>query len=161
MGNINNSTGFHEHHTHNHECDCHSHERKEIVLSDTEKSILLEIEKFNCLPISRFIMCSSTESEIRFVGLPAVFINSLDESMENVKKFGGILSRLEEHDLISLDYDMPIRGFNYDNYTNSELYLYFKETVKEGRKNPAFLCDTAEIELGSMALTEYGVEILK
>lgn len=147
-----------EHHAHNHDCCCHSHENKEVVLNDAEKAILMDLARFNCLPISRFIMSSSTEEEARFVALSPVFISALDDSMETVKKIGAILSGLEDKDLITLDYDLPIRGYDYEQYKNSELYAYFKETVKEGMKKTANLCDTAEIELGSMALTEYGDE---
>jgi hypothetical protein len=62
--------------------------------------------------------------------------------------------------LISLDYDIPLQDYDYTQYTKSALYSYFKETVNEGKKNPGFLFDTAEIELGSIALTEFGERVV-
>ena len=105
-------------------------------------------------------MSSSTEKEARFVSLAPVYITALDDSMETVKKIGAILSVLEKKGLISLDYDTPLQDYDYTQYTNSVLFAYFTETVNEGKKSPRFLCDTAEIEFGSMALTEFGKESL-
>lgn len=160
--NTENTNRPHEHSSHDHDCCCHSHEykEKEIEFNNMEKSILMDLSTHHCLPISRFIMSSSTEEEARFVALSPVFINDLGDSMEKVKEIGAILSGLEEKDLITLDYDIPIHGYDYQQYTNSVLYSYFRETVKEGMKKTTNLCDTAEIELGSMALTEFGDEVV-
>jgi len=158
--NTENTIVPHEHHSHNHDCCCHSHEHKEVTLNDVEKSFLKNLAERNCLPISRFVMSSTTQEEARFVALSPVHIIALDDSMEAVKKIGAMLSGLEENQLITLDYDIPIRGYEYELYKNSELFLYFKETIKEGATKDKFLCDTAEIELGSMELTKYGIEIL-
>ena len=164
----------HQHH-HSHsgggDCSCHSHSpnseracthsQEPLTINSEERSVLLEFEQRNHLPVSRFVMSSSTEKEARFVSLAPVYINALDDSMETVKKIGAILSVLEKKGLISLDYDIPLQDNDYTQHTNSVLFAYFTETVNEGKGNPRFLCDTAEIELGSMALTEFGEESLR
>jgi len=105
-------------------------------------------------------MSSSIEEEARLVSLAPVYINSVDDNMETVKEIRTVLSELEEKGLISLDYDIPLQDYDYTQYTKSALFSYFKETVNEGkRRNPSFLFDTAEIELGSIALTEFGEKV--
>lgn len=156
----------HQSHSCSGDCGCHSnssdsergfaHFREPLSLNSEEISVLLEIMQFSYLPVSRFIMSSSSEEDARFVSLAPVYINALDDSMETVKKIGTVLSGLAKKGLISLDYDILLQGYNYTLETNSVLFEYFAKTVNEGKKNPSFLCDTAEIDLGSMALTKFG-----
>lgn len=135
--------------------------RKKITLNPIEKSVLLEFLQIPYFPISRFIMSSSKESEARFVCLEPVYLENREDSMEKVKEIGAVLSKMEEKGLLTLDYDIALEGYDYDLHTGSELYGYFKKTVEEGAKKARFLCDTAEIEAGSMALTEYGEQMAK
>lgn len=158
----------HKHQSHScaSDCSCHSHSsdsgrgrahsQEPLIISSEEKSVLLELTQCSQLPVSRFVMSSSTEKEARFVSLAPVYIKALDDTMESVKKKGSVLSKLEKKGLISLDYDTPMQGYDYTLHTNSALFAYFTETVNEAKKNPSFLCDTAEIEFGSIALTEFG-----
>jgi len=158
----------HKHQSHScaSDCSCHSHSSNSgkghahsqgpLTISSEEKSVLLELKQCSQLPVSRFVMSSSTEKEARFVSLAPVYIEALDDSMESVKQKGTVLSKLEKKRLICLDYDIPMQGYDYTLHTNSALFAYFTETVNEAKKNSSFLCDTAEIEFGSIALTEFG-----
>jgi len=158
----------HKHQSHScaSDCSCHSHSsdsgkghahsQEPLTISSEEKSVLLELKQCSQLPVSRFVMSSSTEKEARFVSLAPVYIKALDDSMESVKQKGSVLSQLEKKGLISLDYDSPMQGYDYTLHTNSALFAYFTETVNEAKKKPSFLCDTAEIEFGIIALTELG-----
>ena len=158
----------HKHQSHScaSDCSCHSHSsdsgkghahsQEPLTISSDEKSVLLELTQCSQLPVSRFVMSSSTEKEARFVSLAPVYIKALDDSMESVKQKGSVLSQLEKKGLISLDYDSPMQGYDYTLHTNSALFAYFTETVNEAKKKPSFLCDTAEIEFGIIALTELG-----
>lgn len=156
----------HQSHSCASDCSCHSHSsdsgrgpaqaQEPVTISSEEKSVLLELTQSSQLPVSRFVMSSSTEKEARFVSLAPVVIKDLDDSMESVKEKGAVLSKLAKKGLISLDYDTPMQGYDYTLHTNSALFAYFTETVNEAKKKPSFLCDTAEIEFGSMALTEFG-----
>lgn len=170
--NTDNTKAVHKHHSHSGggDCSCHSHSsdskrgcthsQEPLEISSEEISILLELKQSSYLPVSRFVMSSSTEEEARFVCLAPVYINALDDSMETVKKIGAILSVLEKKGLISLNYDIPLQDNDYTQHTNSVLFAYFTETVNEGKNNPSFLCDTAEIEFGSMTLTEGGKKVI-
>jgi hypothetical protein len=159
---------------HSHCCsdDCCNHNHKSkageydpalesLTFNSKEISFLKEFAKCNYLPVSRFIMSSSIEEDAWLESLAPVYINSMDDSMETVKEIREVLSELEEKGLISLDYDIPLQDYDYAQHTQSALFAFFKETVDEGKKNPSFLFDTAEIELGSIALTELGEKVFE
>ena len=173
MNSDDKNQAIHSDHNHSHSCsdDCcgHSHTSslegncahslESLTINKKEKAFLVELVKFRYLPVSRFIMSSSIEHEARLVSLAPVYIIAIDDSMETVKEIGTVLSELEEKGLISLDYDIPLQDYDYTKHTKSALYSYFQETVSEGKKKPSFLFDTAKIELGSIALTEFGEKV--
>jgi len=130
-------------------------------INSKEISFMLELVKHSYLPVSRFIMSSSIETEARIVSLEPVFINDIDDNMETVKEIGKVLSELEKKGVISLDYDIPLQGYEYTQFKESALFSYFQDTVNEGKRNLSFLFDTAEIELGSIALTEFGERVFE
>ena len=156
----------HQSHSCASDCSCHSHSsdsgrggahsQEPLTISSEEKSVLLELTQCSQLPVSRFVMSSSTEKEARFVALAPVYLKALDDSMESVKQKGKVLSQLEKKGLISLNYDAPMQGYDYALHTNSALFEFFIDTINKAKVNPGFLCDTAEIEFGRMALTEFG-----
>ncbi|MEN6350994.1 MAG: Abi-alpha family protein [Syntrophomonas sp.] len=163
---------IHKEQNHTHSCcgDCcsshtsnlegeYAHSLESLRINNKEITFLRELVKCNYLPVSRFIMSSSIEEEARIVSLAPVYINSIDDSMEMVKEIRTILAELEKKGLISLDYDIPLQDYDYTQYTKSALFLYFQETVNEGKRNPSYLFDTAEIELGSIALTDFGEKV--
>jgi hypothetical protein len=166
-------------HNHEHGCGCgcgshgHSHTHQEqqeescggccskqgqepIHIVKEELELLLELKEYNYLPISEFVMCSSENDHVRFSGLAPVYIKKMNDSMEVVREKRTVLKQLEEKGLISLDYDIPLQGYDYSMHTESELYKYFIETVEAGKNNSDFICDKAEIEFGSAALTLLG-----
>ena len=162
-------------HDHSHSCcsdccgDSHSsksagdcaHSLESLTINSKEISFLAELVKCSYLPVSRFIMSSSIEEEARIESLAPVYINDIEDSMETVKEIGTVLSELEKKGLISLDYDIPLQKYEYIPYKESALFSYFKETVNEGKRKQSFLFDTAEIELGSIALTEFGARVFE
>lgn len=163
---------IHKDQNHTHSCcgDCcsshtsnlereYAHSMESLRINSKEISFLMELVKCNYLPVSRFIMSSSIEEEAWIVSLAPVYIITIDDSMETVKEIGTVLSDLEKKGLISLDYDIPLQDYDYTQYTKSALFSYFQETVNEGKRNPSYLFDTAEIELGSIALTEFGEKV--
>lgn len=162
----------HEHH-HEHGCGCgcghehhHPHDPRPITeqalaveVNGNELAILKTVEAVGCLPVARFIATRSDEEEVVIDCLSPVYLYETTDTMEEVKSIGAVLRGLEEKGLMSLDYDRPIRDFDYSLYTGSELYAYFERTIAEAKGRDGFLCDTAEIELGSMAVTELGAQV--
>jgi hypothetical protein len=90
------------------------------------------------------------------VALEPVYIADPSEDIDAVKENGELFSSLEDLGLITLDYDLPLTGYPYQEYKESALYTHFLQTVKEAGEQPGFLFDTPLLELGSMALTEEG-----
>jgi hypothetical protein len=157
----------HEHHHHHPGCTCgHPHEpihvsdrAQNMVLTGREEAILRTIGGACCLPVARLIATKSDEEEVVIDCLSPVYLYDVGDTMEEVKEIGALLKGLEEKELLTLDYDRPIEGYDYALYTQSDLYAYFVRTIQEARGREGFLCDTPEIELGSMALTELGGQV--
>ncbi len=154
-----------------HSCGCHSHsdnhtcgkthKKVEIKnLSQMDIHLLKHILDHKYLPVARFITKSSKSEDFLNIALSPVFINQSKDSLELVKSFGVRLKNLEDLGLISIDYDIPLKGYPYNEYYTSDIYSYFKQTVKEAKENTDFLGDIAEIECGSIAPTKECEEIL-
>lgn len=160
--------GGHHHHHHDHEgcgCGCHQEEEETVIVVDTnvdegQLAFLKQLLEIKYLPVAQFVVKSTKEEDFASVALAPVFIRDLKDSMADVKQAGGFLSQLEGQGLISIDYDMPLEGYTYNEYRNCDLFQYFIQTVKEGQEREGFLGDKATLELGSIALTLPALEFL-
>lgn len=150
-------------HDHGHDHDHHhghDHEHIEIApvegLTIRQQNMLLALHERKYLPVACFSMTKKGEDSVYAVALAPVYLGSRQDTMEEVKVFGEELSQLEDAGYITLDYDIPLNGYGYAEYTESDLYAYFVKTVEEGKEKPGALFDEANLEKGSMALTEAG-----
>lgn len=159
------------HHDHHRDCD-HHHEHgpdcgcgqgaplkvdaERFSLSAEQADLLALIARYRYLPVARFVLESSSDGEVWSVALAPVTIEELGDSMETVKRRGALLRALSDAGLLSLDYDVPIDGYDYEGYKQSELFKYFERTVADGAKLPGATFDRAALDMGSMALTELG-----
>ncbi len=150
--------GAHEHHhEHGEHCGCHHAEAKvPAEYTPLQADVLLELSKRGCLPVACFALVNAQEDELYSVALEPVYLGTSEDTMEQVKQLGGELSGLADAGLITLDYDIPLKGYAYEEYRTSALYAYFVKTVEEAKGRPGNLFDTPVLELGSMALTEAG-----
>ena len=130
-----------------------------VEVNGNELAILKTVEAVGCLPVARFVGTNSAEEEVVIDFLSPVYLYDEHDTMEDVKAIGAVLKGLEDKGLMSLDYDMPIADFDYTMYTNSDLYAYFVDTIAEAKGREGFLCDRAQIELGSMAVTDLGAQV--
>ena len=147
----------HEHHHHGHHTV--TPEAAAVEVNGHELAILKTVQAVGCLPVARFVALKSDEDEVVIDCLSPVYLYETTDTMEEVKAMGAVLRGLEDKGLLSLDYDLPIRDFDYSLYTGSELYAYFTRTIAEAKGREGFLCDTPDIELGSMAVTELGEQV--
>lgn len=154
--------------THDEHCGCNcDHEPSRstqnhaapIEVTENQKEFLHLLSHSHYLPVARFTVKDSREDDFVSTALAPVYICSATDDMKTVKKAGAFLQRLEDLGLITLDYDIPLNGFGYEEYKTSALYEYFCATVAEGASKPNFLGDTPVLELGSIALTEEGEQI--
>lgn len=146
-------------HVHGPGCGC-GHAEIEITpaadLSVVQQNMLLALHARRYLPVARFVMESSREAGVYAVALAPVYLGTPADTMEAVKSLGAELDALERAGLISLDYDMPLSGYPYEEYDASTLYAFFRQTVLQGSERPGAVFDRAVLDKGSMALTGSG-----
>lgn len=152
----------HEHtgHVHDEHCACgHEHHEAQPLegLSYLQQNLLLALYERRYLPVACFSLTKQNSAHDYAVALAPVYLSSAEDSMETVKALALELEQLEQGGLITLDYDIRLSGYAYAEYESSELYAYFKRTVEESKEIENARYDTANLELGSMALTEEGV----
>ncbi|MEA5014792.1 MAG: hypothetical protein VB099_09555 [Candidatus Limiplasma sp.] len=150
-------------HQHDEHCGCgHTHAPIPTPdgLTPTQADILLALRQRQCLPVASFSLGKTGDEARRGVALAPVYLSSPEDSMEQVKELGHELSLLEEMDLLTLDYDMPLQNYPYEEYKASTLYAYFVKTVEEAAQRPDSTFDTPLLELGSMALTPAGEDMV-
>lgn len=127
-----------------------------LELTEREAEFLRGMAQIPFLPLARFLMLSSQEDDLSSVGLSPVYLADADESLDRIRDTGALLLSLEAKGLITLDYDYPLEGCDYEAYRASSAYQLFARTVREGGQQEGFLFDLPELELGSMALTALG-----
>lgn len=131
-----------------------------IYITEAEKEFLMKLAQVPFLPLTRFIMRSTTSDGAESVALAPVFLSDKRDTMDTVKKTGAILHSLEDKYMITLDYDMPLQNGDYSLYEESELYQLFCSTVREGGNQAGFLFDQPVLERGSIALTTLGQDAI-
>ncbi|NLO85884.1 MAG: hypothetical protein GX096_10730 [Clostridiales bacterium] len=157
--------GEHEHchHTHGeHEhCGCSGeHHGEPVEISDQEHSFLHSFVHHPYLPLARFLMASTKSSHIESIALAPVYLTDNTLNVPEVRQVGDMLAGLEDKGIISLDYDMPLGNYDYKPYQDSAAFHALEDVVREGSQQEGFLFDRAIIETGSMALTEFGQQVM-
>lgn len=145
-----------------HGCCC-GHDRQEhepIALTLAEVELLSTLAQVSYLPLTQLLLKSTKSDHLEAVALTPVYLEDAQESMEEVKETGAMLRELEEYGLISLDFDLELKGYDYRMYRESAVFALLQQTVEEGKGREGFLYDVAEIECGSMALTDLGYAVV-
>lgn len=127
---------------------------EEIVISQLDVDFLRRLAETPFLPLARFILKRGDSGRPGFVALAPVYMDDKDATMETVVSNGNILTGLRDKGLITLDYGEPLQGGGYSHFENSGLLDFFRDMVAEGNSILGF--DTAELEPGSIALTNVG-----
>lgn len=135
-------------------CGCHS-----LALTEREQAFIRCLKQLPFLPVAQFILHSTKSEHLEAVALAPVYILDAEDTIEHIKETGALLRELEEKGLITLDYEVPLQDFDYQVYYESAVYQSFLQTVTEAKKKTDFLYNIGIMELGSMALTQYGYEI--
>lgn len=142
----------------------HHHDQRPPVVADTNLSqnqvdFLHQLIHYQYLPVAQFLITSTTQAEFEVPALAPVFIRSVTDTIELVKEAGAFLAQLEQQGMITLDYDIPLEGYPYEEYHKSSAYTYFCQTVEEAKAVPNAVGDTANLILGSMAPTEVALSL--
>ncbi len=144
----------HEHHHHEAGCNCGHEHHHDGQLTAEEERLLHALHHCHYLPIARFTITSSKEDELYAVAMEPVYLTDESTSMKDARLDSAPFASLEEKGLITLDYDIPLTGYDYGVYERSSLYRYFCDTVKENASRPDALFDTPNLEKGSVALAQ-------
>lgn len=160
-----------EHHHTNHCCcenhheeDCHcscehhhaDYEIKVTNLTRQQEKLLLLLGQLSYSPMVKFIMKSSKSNHLEALALPCVYLTDRNDSFELVKDTAGDLEEMEDMGLLTLDDDIPLSNYDYNDYYTSAAFAYFNKTMEESAQNETFLFDIADLEKGSIALTDLG-----
>ena len=136
-------------HQHDEHCGC-GHVHLPIPAPDgltpIQVDILLALRQRQYLPVASFSLAKTGDETRHSVALAPVYLSSPEDSMEQVKELGDQLSLLEQMDLLTLDYDLPLGNYAYEEYTTSALYAYFVKTVEEAAQLPNPTFDTPKLE---------------
>ncbi len=103
-------------------------------------------------------MKSEKSSHFESVALSPVFIISETDDIDKIKATGAALRILENYEYITLDYDIPLDNYSYDEYKTSPVYQDFVSMMEEAATKEDFVYDTPSLNFGSIALTEKGEE---
>ncbi len=153
------SHGHNHNHEHGHKGCCGKHKKPtDDTLTHTEEHFLQHLIQYKYLPVVQFVVASTKETDFVNVALSPVFLVESSDTMEQVKNTGNKLVKLERLGFITLDYDIPLEGYSYDEYKSSQLFSYFVDTVAEAKEKENFLGDTAKMEFGSIAPTDKAIE---
>lgn len=159
--------GHHHHyeHAHGEHCSCgcggsHAEIKTPDGLESVQRDVLLVLHQRGCLPLACFALTHSADEERYRDVLAPVYIGDAEDTMEQVNWIGAKLAEMEHMGLISLDYDMPVRDYAYEEYKTSAVYKHFLKTVEEAAALPDKTFDTPLLELGSMALTQAGADLV-
>ncbi len=148
------------HHGHVHGPDCGCGGEIEIAPADDltilQQNMLLALYARRYLPVARFALESTRDGDAYAIALAPVYLGTAEDTMDAVKQLGEELEALEQAGLITLDYDIPLNGYAYEEYKTSILYGFFQQSVEESSEQPDALFDRAALEKGSMALTDKG-----
>lgn len=147
----------------NHNCCDHSHDHSHdhqhshtcnAELTQNERDFLHQLSHTKYLPLASFITKSTKTHSFEIIALQPVFIRSLGDTMADVRECGEFLEILAQKGKITLDYDIPLDGYAYDEYKNCSLYAEYCQLVAEGSKNENFLGDIPSLQFGSIAIVE-------
>lgn len=122
-------------------------------LSETELLLMDELACHAFLPICRLLLRSPEDEELSFVMSAPVYLPHQTTDIEDVRRYGTALLNLRKRGYVTLDYGMPISGFDYEVWKESAYYQRFAFSVEAPGAEPM-------LEAGSAALTLQGQEAL-
>ncbi len=146
------------HHGHGHKC-CGKHKHHNSTL--TKEQVLYTLTVGNYAPMTKLVMRSSKSSHFEMSALSPFYLIPGFEDMENVKQVAYLLEELEEMDYITLDYDIPLSNYPYQEYYDSQVFQSCVAMMEESKGKEGYVFDKADLELGSIALTDKGLEAVK
>lgn len=136
-----------------HNCGGCGHSAPSEPLNEIETLLMDELAQAAFLPVCRLLICSPEEKDLSFVMSAPVYLPDRSASTETVRSYGAALLQLQRRRYITLDYGVPLSGFDYEEWKQSDYYQSFAFSVEAPGAEPV-------MEPGSIALTLQGQETL-
>ncbi|MEG1870081.1 MAG: hypothetical protein RR205_04450 [Oscillospiraceae bacterium] len=112
------------------------------------------------VPIVRFEL-RREDGELTSTALNHVYILQKDDSMLLVKARSQYITQLDEDELITIRYGLPVTvKSDYAIYGESKLYADLLQLLEEGKNRESFLFDKAGYTKGEIILTPKGKKAL-
>lgn len=122
-------------------------------LSAQERHLLDLLAQHAFLPVARFLLQNPENPQLSFVMSAPVFLESGKDSAPSVKAAGDALLSLQRRRYITVDYGLPLSGFDYGDWESSRHYQDFAFSSASKDAVPV-------LERGSIALTLQGQEAI-
>ncbi len=132
----------------------------QIEITPDEEDFLKKLAQTPYLPLAEFFLTSSQEADLTNTVLAPVFLETGEESMQEIRNTGKVLKRLEEKELVTLDYNKPLKNADANFFLDSSAFQILEETVEQGQELSGALFDTANLGMGSISLTQLGQVVI-
>ncbi|MCD8051487.1 MAG: hypothetical protein LUE89_07405 [Clostridiales bacterium] len=126
---------------------------KPAPLTDPERQLLDLLAQNAFLPVARFLLRSPENPELSFVMSAPVYLTGPETTQEELRTAGTALLQLQRRGFLTLDYGVPLSGFDYAAWERSTLYRQFAQSAATPGAEP-------QLEPGSAALTLQGQEAI-
>lgn len=123
------------------------------ALTELEKTLLNALSERAFLPIARLVLVSTEEPDLSFVMSAPVYLPDKHTKDAERKALGRSLLALQKRGYITLDYDLPLQGFDYDEWRDSDFYQRVSFSLEAPDVMP-------KLEGGSVALTVQGQQVI-
>lgn len=137
----------------------HCHCKRHQGLKERELAFLLCLRQIPFLPVCAFAMGDGVNDQSDRIVFAPFYLLEPSESFERLIETGLLLQGLADKGFISLNYQLPLQGYDYLDYWQSNAYKTYCEAVLSGKENGA-LCSTPKLYCGSLALTMLGAALM-
>lgn len=119
-----------------------------------EMVLMYELMQTPFLPVCRIIAVRGGE---RKEALSPVYFNDPKTTLSEIEEIGRALTGMAERGLITIDYDIPLQSCDYNEYKTSDILQNFIEIMGEKAEG----VEKVELDMGSMALTNFGRAVIE
>lgn len=134
-------------------CGSHNQGMDSMELTEAEREFVEQLESHCYLPVVQFLVQDTTDPVFKIVAFSPVYMAEEGEAMEEIQAMGKMLVALQKKKVLTLDYHLPLQGYGYEEYLQSDVFLAFAKKVAE-EVQEEYAGVFATIQKGSMALTQ-------
>ncbi|WP_317854215.1 hypothetical protein [Chakrabartyella piscis] len=134
-------------------CGTHNQKADTKELSSAAQELVKQLEIHCYLPVVQFVVQDTTDPMFKLVAYSPVYIEETEQTIEEIRDMGKVLVDLQKKKILTLDYHLPLQGYAYQEYLESEVFVEFANSVVAEMKQE-YTGVFATIQKGSMALTQ-------